>query len=90
MKLTKKTKQPRISIQKLRPIGKAFQAGGNEVLNNPEKYGLLAVPTDQEIQNWIVNVQASARQFEHISEYDIGLLIFTVRNAFEYFKNRKA
>lgn len=89
MKLKKKTKQPRITIRKLGPIGKAFQAGGNEVLNNPKKYGLMPIPTQEEIEAWFTGGGNPDEKYWQAAPFTtVGDVFATVLNAFEYFKNR--
>lgn len=90
MKLKKKTKKPQISIRKLGPIGKAFQAGGNEVLNNPEKYNLMPIPTEEEIDGWFGDGQEVHDRFWEEAPYRTnGDRVEEIYAAFEHFKNRK-
>lgn len=67
---------------------KDFQIGAKEVLNNPGKYGLMPIPTIQEVEDWLTTEKDLSP--EEVINWTGGVVYDLLTDAFEHFKNRKA
>lgn len=68
---------------------KLVRKGMVEVLDNPEKYGLMPIPTEEDIDGWFGDGQEVHDRFWEEAPYRTnGDRLDEIKEAFAYFKNR--
>lgn len=84
-----RTFDEKLPFREKKEMLKLVRKGLKEVLDNPEKYGLMLTPTIQEIQDWFTEGQEiNEGYWQKEQGFTVGDVFATVLNAFEHFKNK--
>lgn len=85
-----KTFDENLPFREKKDMLKLVRKGMVEVLDNPEKYNLMPIPTIQEVEDWFTcGADTDERFWQDAPFTTIGDVLATILNAFEHFKNRK-